>query len=138
MTPRLSALRGVSLMIAVCKKEVKNQIVWPPANSMHLLFKTLPPIRNVDYVSAISLIVLRDNGLYISDNIHGHRIFDEVIEVDVDISGEVRRKVRAQQEKIHSVFPIRDCVIFWLGTVPYKSLVKCPKNVVLVLISCPL
>ena len=60
MTPRLSALRVVSLMIAVCKKEVKNQIVWPPANSMHLLFKALPPIRNVDYVSAISLIVLRD------------------------------------------------------------------------------
>ena len=98
---------------------------------MHLLlFKALPPIRNVDYVSAISLIVLRDaDCLYISDNIRGHRIFDEVIEVDVDISGEVRRKVRAQQEKIHSVFPIRDCVIFCLGTFPYNTLVKCPKNV---------
>ena len=133
MTPRLSALRGVSLMIAVCKKEVKNQIIWPPANSMHLLlFKTLPPIRNVDYVSAISLIVLRDTDCTfpISDNIHGHRISDEVvIEVDVDISGEVRRKVRAQQEKIHSVFPIRDIVIICLDTVPYNSLVKCPKNV---------
>ena len=128
MTPRLSAFRGVSLMIAVCKKEVKNQIVWPPANSMHLLFKTLPPIRNVDYVSAISLIVLRDTDCTFPDNIHGHRIFDEVIEVDVDISGEVRRKVRAQQEKIHSVFPIRDCVIFCLGTVPYNVLKMLPSH----------
>ena len=75
MTLRLSALRGVSLMIAVCKKS-KNQIVWPPANSVHL-FKTLPPIREVDYVSAIYLIDLRNTDC-ISENIHGHRIIDEV------------------------------------------------------------
>ena len=29
---------------------------------------------------------------------------------------------------IHSLFPIRDIVIFCLGTVAYNPLVECPKN----------